>query len=315
MNCTAVSLPYCPVDNTIYGYYPNLGVNAFFIAFFVLCAFIQAFQGWRGKTYFYGYVMVLGCLGEVTGYLGRVIMHGNPYSDLGFKIQISCLIISPAFVAAGIYLSLKHLVLAFGQKRSKIQARYYTWIFILCDSTSLTLQGIGGGFAGGAGQNQHLRNIGTDLMMAGIIFQVVTLVAFGGLALDYAFRTWRAWGVVSADAKVLMRQKRFKGFLAGLSLAFVTVFTRCLYRIAEMADGWANPIMRDKAGFIALEGFMIVIAVLAMTIFHPWWCFPQLSKRYVKGEGVETLGGSDDSVEMNEERVGKTPVRTASRVS
>lgn len=91
-------------------------------------------------------------------------------------------------------------------------------------------------------------------MMAGIIFQVVTLVAFGGLALDYAFRTWRAWGVVSADAKVLMRQKRFKGFLAGLSLAFVTVFTRCLYRIAEMADGWANPIMRDKAGFIALEG-------------------------------------------------------------
>lgn len=78
MNCTAVSLPHCPVENTIYGYYPNLGVNAFFIAFFALCAFIQVFQGWKGKTYFYGYVLVLGCLGEITGYIGRVIMHGNP---------------------------------------------------------------------------------------------------------------------------------------------------------------------------------------------------------------------------------------------
>lgn len=116
------------------------------------------------------------------------------------------------------------------------------------------LQGVGGGFAGGAGQNQHLRNIGTDLMMSGIIFQVVTLVAFGGLVIDYAIRTWSAWSMVSADAKVLMRQKRFKGFLVGLSLAFVTVFTRCLYRIAEMVGGWANPIMRDEASFVALEG-------------------------------------------------------------
>jgi hypothetical protein len=164
------------------------------------------------------------------------------------------LILSPAFVAAGIYLTLKHLVLAFGQKRSRIQARYYTWIFISCDFTSLLLQGIGGGFAGGAGQDAHLRDVGTDLMMAGIIFQVVTLLAFAALVLDYAVRTWRAWDVVSMDAKALLKQRRFKGFLAAMILAFLTVFMRCIYRIAEMAGGWGNPIMSDQPSFVTLEG-------------------------------------------------------------
>lgn len=116
------------------------------------------------------------------------------------------------------------------------------------------LQAVGGGFAGGAGDDQHLRDIGTDLMIVGIIFQVVTLVAFAALVALYAFRTWRAWGVVSYEAKGLYSQRKFKAFLAAMTLASVASLTRCVYRIAEMMGGWANPIMRDQPSFIALEG-------------------------------------------------------------
>lgn len=72
--------PNCPVENTIYGYYPNLGLNAFFIAIFALAAIIQLFLGTRYKTYFYAYVITAGCIGEAIGYGGRVIMHSNPVS-------------------------------------------------------------------------------------------------------------------------------------------------------------------------------------------------------------------------------------------
>jgi len=68
------------VENTIYGYYPSLGFNSFFVAFFAVCAFVQIYLGWKAKTYFYAWALVLGCLGEVTGYIGRIIMHGNPVS-------------------------------------------------------------------------------------------------------------------------------------------------------------------------------------------------------------------------------------------
>jgi hypothetical protein len=145
-------------------------------------------------------------------------------------------------------------VLAFGQERSKIQARYYTWIFITCDFISLMLQAVGGGFAGGAGNNTKLRNTGTNLMISGIVWQVATLTAFAGLVVDYALRTRRAWGNVTLEAKALSERSKFRRFLVAVAVAFVTVFARCVYRIAEMVGGWANPIMRNEIGFDIMEG-------------------------------------------------------------
>lgn len=283
------------MEDTIYGYAPNLGLNAFFIAMFALFALAQIFFGTKHKTFFFAYAITMGCIGEAIGYGGRVIMHSNPYSSLGFKIQISCLIFAPAFIAAGIYLTLKHIVLAFGQERSRIKARYYTIGFITCDFISLMLQAVGGGFAGGAGNNVKLRNIGTNLMISGIVWQVATLLVFVGLVVDYALSTRRAWSDVNPEAKVLLQQTKFRGFLVALTVAFVTVFLRCVYRIAEMVGGWANPIMRDEIGFDIMEGIMIVVAVLALTIFHPGFCFPQLAgqQRQKALPELESLDGND----------------------
>lgn len=116
------------------------------------------------------------------------------------------------------------------------------------------LQAVGGGFAAGAGNNTKTRNTGTDLMISGIVWQVATLLAFAALVIDYVLRTRRAWNDVSPEAKTLLRQTKFQGFLAAVAVAFVTIFLRCVYRIAEMVGGWANPIMRDEVGFDIMEG-------------------------------------------------------------
>ncbi|PMD43487.1 RTA1-domain-containing protein [Hyaloscypha variabilis F] len=305
-NCTEVT-PQCLVENTIYGYAPNLGLNAFFVAIFSICALAQIYLGTKYKTFFFAYVITLGAIGEAIGYGGRIIMHSNPYSSLGFKIQISCLIFSPAFIAAGIYLTLKHIVLAFGQERSKIQARYYTWIFITCDWISLMLQAVGGGFAGGAGNNVKLRNTGTNLMISGIVWQVATLITFSALVVDYALRTRRAWSDVTPEAKGLLSQSKFRSFLAAAAVAFTTVFLRCVYRIAEMVGGWANPIMRDEIGFDIMEGVMIVIAVLALTIFHPGFYFPQLAGRKWEKPSVELDSLDESDVALRERNIREEP--------
>ncbi|CZT46386.1 related to phospholipid-translocating ATPase [Rhynchosporium secalis] len=299
-NCTDIG-PGCSVEDTIYGYYPNLGSSVFFIAIFALIALIQLGLGFKKRTYFYSIAIALGCIGEAIGYGGRLMMHDNPYSDIGFKIQISCLIVAPAFVAAGIYLTLKHLILAFGQERSYFQARFYTWIFITCDVISLTLQGIGGGFAGGAGDDEKLRDLGTNLMISGIVQQVATLIAFAYLVTDYAVRTRFAWEAVDPEAKALLAQRKFKGFLAAVMIAYWTVFFRCVYRIAEMVGGWANPIMRDEISFIIMEGVMIVVAVLVMTLFHPGYCFPRKAS-LVKTGSIEYTG-SDRVAQHGQEKI------------
>lgn len=166
--------PQCPVEGTTYGYYPSLGWNAFFAGFFGLCAVLQLVFGVRYKTWTYLIAIFLGCAGECAGYVGRIMMHNNPYDKTGFQIQIVLLIFSPAFLAAGIYLTLKHVVLSFGEEWSRLKPNWYTYIFIGCDISSLVLQSAGGGIAATAedGDKKTL-DAGTNIMIAGIIWQVV----------------------------------------------------------------------------------------------------------------------------------------------
>jgi len=253
LSCTSVTAD-CPVENTIYGYYPSLPLNAFFVAFFSFFAITNAIYGIYFKTYFFAYVMTVGCISEAIGYGGRIMMNKNPFDEIGFRIQISCLIFAPAFVNAAIYITLKHIVMFFGTAKSRLTPRWYTWIFIACDFTSLMLQAVGGGLAGGAGQDAELRAKGTNTMLAGIVFQVATLVIFGYLALEYIVRTRRSWEAVSPVARNYAQKTSFKLFTAGIIIAFITIFTRCVYRIAEIVGGWANPIMRNEVEYVILEG-------------------------------------------------------------
>lgn len=49
--------------------------------------------------------------------------------------------------------------------------------------------------------------------------------------------------------------------------------------IPEMAAGWGSSIMRNEATFMIFDGAMILVAVLLLTIVHPLWFFPFLSKK------------------------------------
>ncbi len=181
------------------------------------------------------------------------MLHSNPYDGNGFDIQICCLIIAPAFFSAGIYLTLKHMILTFGSEFSRIRAGWYTWIFIGCDFLSLVLQGAGGGIAATANDKTN-EDLGNNLMMAGIVWQVFTLLVFGILVGDYSLRLCSRRGEMSPTATAIIKDIKFRLFAGSLLFAFLAIFTRCVYRIAEMAKGWKNPIMQNETDFIVLDG-------------------------------------------------------------
>lgn len=252
MDCTKIS-PECPIEETIYGYYPNLAANAAFAAFFGLFMIVNIFFGIRYRSWTFLIAMTGGCLGEAVGYVGRVLLNDDPFGEGGFNMQIICLTLAPAFIAAGIYLTLKHVVICFGEEHSYLKPRYYTWLFITCDLVSLTLQGAGGGIAATTTNGSSEQAVGNDLMMAGICFQVVTLVAFAVMASLYYLKLSRSGVPLSPSALAVKNSTGFKLFLGGFLLAFVTMFIRCVYRIAEMAGGWGNSIMQNELDFIVLD--------------------------------------------------------------
>jgi hypothetical protein len=77
-------------------------------------------------------------------------------------MQIVCLTIAPAFLAAGIYLCLSRIVVTFGAQNSRIKPKDYPRIFIPCDVLSLVLQAAGGGYASIKTQNDEDPEIGNS---------------------------------------------------------------------------------------------------------------------------------------------------------
>ena len=225
------------------------------------------------------------------------MMNDNPYDELGFQIQICCLIIAPAFIAAGIYVTLKHFTITFGESWSRLRPAWYTYIFITGDIFSLVLQGAGGGIAATADPGSSLLDVGTNLMIAGVVFQVVILFIFGFLFVEYTVRTYRRKDQLTANSLALLHDTKFRLFIGGILLAYLGIFVRCVYRIPELSGGWRSELMRNEAEFIALEGVMITISVFTMTVFHPGFCFPALANT-IGQKGGKTV--EDGPGEMSE---------------
>ncbi|KAI5303709.1 hypothetical protein KEM56_007277 [Ascosphaera pollenicola] len=184
----------CPVEATIYTYAPALGANATFVALFGFSMIVQAAEG----IYFhkvsglwsYSLPIVLGCITEIIGYAGRLVMWNDPFDADGFYMQICCLTIAPAFLTAGIYFCLSDIIKLFDPncESSWLKPKMYAWIFIPCDIISLVLQAAGGGVAATSIDVGENPDPGTDTMIAGLAWQVFSLFCFIVLTCDFAFR-------------------------------------------------------------------------------------------------------------------------------
>ncbi|KAJ5483058.1 hypothetical protein N7539_006504 [Penicillium diatomitis] len=284
-DCTAVG-PGCPVQATTYGYYPNLGGNIFFTAYFGVLALLQLGFGIYFRTWTFMVALGAGTLMEMAGYIGRVLMHHNPWNQGAFKLQIVCLVLAPTFVAAGVYLTLKHIVLNLGPEHSKLKPQLFTWIFISCDIGSLILQAAGGGVAAAAGKNNaFLLKVGDDIIIAGIAFQVATMVICGLLGANFFWNLYRSGNGLSGektyeDPSPSVSPSRIKLVIIAEVFAYLTVLIRCIYRIPEMAGGWGSPLMQKENEFLVLDGMMIALACTAFTLVHPGLFIPSMRTGY-----------------------------------
>ena len=83
--------------------------------------------------------------------------------------------------------------------------------------------------------------------MAGLIFQVVTLVAFSVIFADFIVRLLR-----SAHSKDVVQRDML--FLTFLVLAVLLTLARCIFRAYELKEGYRGDLITHGDLLIALEG-------------------------------------------------------------
>ena len=184
-----------------------------------------------------------------------------------------CLTIGPAFLAAAIYLCLSRIVVVYGESASRLRPANYTLIFVGCDFLSLLLQAAGGGIAASA-NTDSLTNVGRDIMVAGVAWQVFSLALFSATCLDFAGRVRKTSRSQLNPAFTEFRESaKFKLFLFSLATATLTIFTRSVFRVAELSGGFHGRLATQEVTFMILEGAMIAVAVICLTVFHPGLVF------------------------------------------
>ncbi|KAG9387774.1 RTA protein [Pyrenophora tritici-repentis] len=189
-------------------------------------------------------------LGEVIGYIGRVMLNLNP-SSMNSSLQPHTFTI--VLLTAGIYLSLGRVIVAIGAEISRLTHKMYTYIFVGCDILALILQAIGGDVATTPKDHRGSRS-GVNIMIAGMISRVITMALFLALWADFALRT---------------RHAKMSGSFSDSIPSSTLIFIRCIYRVAELWDGFNGKLANREATFMVFEGPMIFFAVSALTVFHP----------------------------------------------
>ncbi|CAO1620471.1 unnamed protein product [Sympodiomycopsis kandeliae] len=287
-DCVEVT-PQCPVSASTYGYEPSQGASLAFLAVFGLCTILQLIQGLRYRTYTWMLALVCGTALEVAGYVGRFLMRSNVFDNNYFLLQLVAIIIAPSFLVGALDLVPKHLAQTFGPEVSPLRPALYVWIFVSIDILGLLLQAVGGILASsgsGPSGNKALLESGNHLLVAGIAVQIFQLLALGTATAVLCIRLAKAarregkafaLEILDAVGQRGWSRSAFKAFMIASIASYIAILARCIYRLPEMAGGWGGRLQREETTFYVLDGAMIALAAVLLSIFHPGRCFPALA--------------------------------------
>lgn len=158
--------------------------------------------------------------------------------------------------------------------------KHYANHYNPCDHAlrSLLVQSVGGGIASIASnnKNQSMMDMGTHIMVAGICWQMFTMVVFTVLAIIF---------VVNVGKANIKLDPKLKVFCWGMAIVTVMIFIRCIYRTAELMQGWRGYIIEHEIYFAMLDFVPMIIAIVAYNIWHPGMYISE-SEVPVEGKGV-----------------------------
>ena len=146
----------------------------------------------------------------------------NIFNFNAFLVNLVPLTIAPAFITASIYLCLSRIVTLYDPtiSVSRLKPMTYSYIFVGSDLLSLVLQAAGGAIAAIA-NDKKTSNLGVNVMIAGLATQVVSIIIFAILCLDFGWRLKKSGAYrpihsgTHARAAEMKGTKRLFGFLIG----------------------------------------------------------------------------------------------------
>ncbi|KAI0179022.1 RTA1-domain-containing protein [Hypoxylon sp. FL1284] len=274
-----------PGFDYLYSYRPNLTAGVVFCVLFLITFLWHGFRIFRYRRWTSA-LLTVGALTELIGWIGRTWSARCPYNSNAFMIQIVTLIIGPVFYTAALYVLLGNLIIILGRNYSLLSAKMYTIIFVTCDVISLIIQAVGGAMASMASGDHKDTKPGTNIMVGGVIFQLVAMTIFALLSMDFVRRSTK-FGLPKGYGKILF----------ALFISLAAIYARSIFRAVELIGGWTGYLMVHEVYFIALDGALMVLAGAIFLPFDPASTIPKARRATEEKASAESSG--DEHVQDN----------------
>ncbi|KEP49881.1 RTA1-like protein [Rhizoctonia solani 123E] len=271
-----------PEDPLPFNYVPTGWVGITFLVLFGITTAGHLIQALLSRTMYMIPTLVLCGVGELLGWAGRYWGHVNPHNGDAFMMQITTTVIAPSFMTAAMFLILPKIINELGAEYSRMPARLYSKIFISADVTALVIQAAGGAMASIADTHEGAER-GGNIMLAGIVIQLVAVVLYTILSIEFVVR----FALDRPARSVVMSERRKHAgwagaprgivwMMVGLAVATVFIIIRSIYRTIELTDGWNGTIISTEKWFNWFDGAPIVVAMFTFNVFHPGYLLRNL---------------------------------------
>ncbi|TBU31275.1 RTA1-domain-containing protein [Dichomitus squalens] len=258
--------------NNPYGYVPTKWICILFIVLFSVSTIIHLVQAIRSRLWWLLITACLAGIGEILGWSARLWSNQNVSNIEPYIMQITTTIIAPTPLIAANFVILGQIIGRMGQRYSRITAKWYTIIFCAFDIVALVVQAVGGAGAAGAVQKGKNPTPGGHIMLAGVSFQMVSLVFYVLLASEFILRYAYDHPFARYGQSSVARRKtdpETKQMVFGLALEAVFLFIRSIYRVVELSEGWNGKVIKTQWYFNVFDAAMIVLAMYTLNFFHP----------------------------------------------
>lgn len=214
-----------PSNSATDGYTPSLALSILGVVLFVMAFAAHCLLLFRHRTWYFSTV-VLGTLMEIAGYVFRTLSsQKDPYSIVYFVVQYFMIVVAPVFFSAAIYTLITVMIKRIGRKYTLLPPQAILWIFIVCDVVATIVQIAGAALIGTAYSKNKDPTIPNRILLAGLVFQVVSFAIFISCLCLFVWKSRKA------------TSSFFKSSAGAVFIATLAVYLRTCFRLAETAQG------------------------------------------------------------------------------
>jgi len=262
-----------------FGYEPSTPVAIVATVIFALVGTGLAIRiALRLRDLRWGWCILVGTFAYMTGFVLRPVVKNNPTSEGLFIAMELFLITSPATFLAFNYIIYGRLVrnrVGEGYSLRFIPPRRVSTFFVISDVSTFVIQGGGGGLQASA--NSKTAQLGTRVVLVGLVLQLISYAFFVFLVV-YVHRR-----VMDKERPHPIRQD--PSFIVIWLVYFSSVFIliRGVYRTIEFAQGHGGFLITHEVYFYLFDALPLLLAII---IYVPFWPGKYVEEKVVQMDSI-----------------------------